>query len=735
MMTGSDTVRDDDMLADMLADGIELAPADSGGVPGRIAVPEHRVKALLATLGIRVPRGASTAGAVPDGLTPPLVLKAWGPGLLHKSDVGGVRLGLAGDAVPSAVSEMHAALRASGIEPAGFLVEEQHPGGTELIVGVVRDETFGHVVLLGLGGIATELLGLHALRVAPLTEADARDLVDSFPGAPLLRGARGRPAVDTDALVGLLMAVAGPDGLVERYGPTLVEFECNPVVVTAEGVTALDARLVLDPGAPPTAETAATGSFTGLFAPRTVAVAGASTNRPGFGNRFLAGYREVGWTDGLYAVHPTASDVDGVPAVASVADVPGGVDYLVVAVPAPKVPDLVAVAAAAGTGFVHVVTGGFAEMGEEGARLQRQVVDAVAGTKTRLLGPNCLGVFAPAGRQTFTLGAPRESGPVSVVSQSGGLSGDMVTVGSRRGLRFAKLVSIGNAVDVTHGELVDWLVDDSGTGVIGLYLEGTRDGAGLLRALRRADGHKPVVVLRGGASEQGSAAAASHTGSMASGPAVWAAVAAATGATLVPTLDDMLACLGYLQQYHARPASPDADGVLVIGLGGGASVLATDACDRAGLELTPLRPDLRQALRAMGHGAGTSVANPIEVPVGPASPAGLLADALAPVLGPDGQPYRDVLVHVNVAAYYSYGTGGLAPLVEALQTLVDRDLPARLAVVTRNVDVAAPADADLLAGFVTRTGLRVLRDFDEAALAIGAAQRFDLRRTARSGGR
>jgi acyl-CoA synthetase (NDP forming) len=714
----------------LLAAAITLSPAEAGGVPARVSVPEPVVKAVLAELGVSVPRSLGRPDSGPtDPLSGPLVLKAWGPGLLHKSDVGAVRLGVRPDELLPATAQMRRSLAEAGMSPWGFLVEEQHPGGTELIVGVVRDETFGHVLLLGLGGVATELLGLHALRVVPLTADDARGLVDGFPGAPLLTGARGLPPADREALVALLLAIAGEDGLVQRLGPALVEFECNPVVATPDGVTALDARLILEPDAEATGEPAATGSFGPLFAPRTVAVAGASTKRSSFGNRFLAAYREVGWTDGLFAIHPSADGVDGVPAVASVAEVPGGLDYLVVAVPAAQVPGVVRAAATAGTAFVHVVTGGFAEMGEEGGRLQRDVLAAVAGTKTRLLGPNCLGVFAPVGRQTFTLGSPREAGSIAIVSQSGGLSGDMVTVGSRHGLRFSKLVSIGNAIDVTHGELVDWLVDDPETREIGLYLEGTRDGVRLLRALRRARGRKPVVLLRGGASDQGSAAVASHTGSMASSAAVWSAVAEATGITVVPTLEDLIACLGYLQQHRDVAPRSGADGVLVIGLGGGASVLATDACDRAGLRVTPLRDDLRARLREMGHGAGTSVANPLEIPIGPASPPEILVEALEPVLGDDGQAFSDVLVHVNVAAYYSYGTAGLAPLVTALSALAGRRFTARVAVVARNLDVA-DADGATALRVLVQDGMRVHRDFDTAARAIAAAQRFDAVRTA-----
>lgn len=712
--------------------GIRL---DANGT--QVALPEHLVKGLLADCGIAVPAGrASTnpedAERVAAGLGGSLVLKAWGPGLLHKSDVGAVELGVRPDDVAQAVTAMAARLAEQGITPRGYLVEEQHPGGVELIVGVVRDATFGHVVLLGLGGVATELLDLTSLRPCPLSWADAEDLVEGFPGAPLLSGARGGDPVDRAALVELLLAVAGENGLVSRFGDTLAEFECNPVVATADGVVALDARLILEPdtvlGAD-TAEAAPAGvgtDFTALFAPRQIAVAGASTGKSGFGNRFLAAYRAAGWNDGLYALHPTASEVDGVPAFPTAAQVPGGLDYLVVALPAERA--VRAVADAAGkVPFIQVISGGFRELSAAGAALEDVLSAAVAGTKTRLLGPNCLGVFSPQGRQTFTLGSPSTPGGVSVVSQSGGLSGDVVTVGDQRGLRFAKVASIGNAIDVSHGDLLDWLVDDPETTVIGAYLEGTRDGASLLRALRRADGRKPVVLLRGGSSAQGARAVSSHTGSLAGEAKVWQAVAASTGVSLVATLEDLLGCLAYLQRDSTPPAAGSSS-VLVIGLGGGAAVLATDACDRAGLTLTPLGAGLRDRLRGMGLGAGTSVANPLEVPVGPVSPSALLGDTLAPVFAADGQPYRDVLVHVNVAAYYNYGTTGLQSLVDALTDLLSRAYPTRIAVVTRNAEIATPADAALLSEFAADTGLPVFRSFDEAATAIAAAQRFDSRR-------
>ena len=149
--------------------------------------------------------------------------------------------------------------------------------------------------------------------------------------------------------------------------------------------------------------------------------------------------------------------------------------------------------------FIHVISGGFEEVGADGAVLSQGLLDARE-VKTRVVGPNCIGVYSSAGRQTFQLNVPRAIGPVSVVSQSGGLAGDMIVVGARRGIRYSKVLSAGNSVDVTPAEVVEWLVDDPDTEVIGLYLEGASGAARLVDSLHRARGRKPVVLLVGGQS-------------------------------------------------------------------------------------------------------------------------------------------------------------------------------------------------------------------------------------------
>ncbi len=711
---------------------VDLLRAQGYELPGdaHVLVPEPVVKAALRALGIEVPRGVvvtdgsegAAAAACFDGT---VVLKGFGPGIVHKADVGAVRLGLTAGEVEAAATAMDASLVERGIAPAGYLVEAQRAAGVELLVGVVRHAGLGPMVLLGVGGSVTELVDRAVMGVCPLDPASARALLDDFPMPALLDGVRGDDPVDRAALESLLLAIAGDGGLVVQLGDALVEFECNPVIATADGVVAVDARLVLDAVDAPAARAPAPATdFTALFAPRAVAVAGASTTRETFGNRFLAAYREAGWSEGLFAVHPDAEVIDGVSAYPSVGAIPGGVDYLLVAVPASRAPELVA-ASAGSTRFAHVISGGFGEGGPEGEALEDQLLAAARDGGVRVLGPNCMGVFSPAGRQTFQLDSPTVPGPVSVICQSGGLAGDIVKAGDRRGIRFSKLVTVGNAIDVQPGELLEWLVDDPETTVLGLYLESAPDGRRLVSALRQAAGRKPVVMLIGGTGDQGARAAASHTGALTTDRRVWQAIARSTGATIVATLENLLAVLAYHQR-HAPGTARRERSVLVVGPGGGASVLAADACDRAGLRVAPVQHATVDELRASGYGAGTSVANPIEIPLGPATGPDAFDRALDTVLA--RQHYGDAILHVNVQAYFSYGTGGVNPLLALLEHVAERDMAGtRLALVLRNLECAPPVDAAALTDACAAAGLVCFRDFDEAATAVAAAQRFERR--------
>ena len=701
-----------------------------------MTVPEPEVKALLAGAGVAVPKGVVAAYAdtvanpsvladlvVAHGLTEPLVLKGYGDGLVHKSDVGAVRLGLSGYELNFEAAEMAVAVAEAGGRLDGFLVEEQADAGVELLVGVVDRPPFGPVAALGLGGTLTEVLDEVVLRLAPISRADAEEMVTDFKGAELLTGFRGQPAVDIGALIELLLAVAGPDGVAAQMGEYLAELECNPVIASPDGAIAVDARLITREAPTGTHPERPKTDFGPLFAPRGIAVAGASTSRPGFGNTFLTAYKELGWGPGtLWAVHPKASEVDGIPAVPSVADIDGEVDYVVGAVPAAACADLVR-GAAGKAQFVHVISGGFREASAEGADLEDELANAARQSRVRVLGPNCLGAYAPAGRQTFLRNAPTEAGRVSMISQSGGLAGDMVKAGAIRGIRLSKLCTVGNSIDVTPGELLEWLVDDPDTDIIGMYLEDPRDGRRLYNALQEAKGHKPVVVLVGGRTAQGRGAAVSHTGALVADHRIWDAISASAGISIVGTIEELLSAVAYLQRWADADIGGDLD-TLVLGVGGGASVLGTDAADRAGLVTTPVSDQGQRVLKDLGYGVGASVRNPIEIGFGPVSAPDVLVQALDPIL--NVQPYPDVVVHTNVQAFFSYAGDGierLFPIIETTAAATTRWPQTRLSLVLRNLDCAPPDIAARIQQTCLNADLPTFTRFTEAMTAVAAAKR------------
>ncbi|MEV0198092.1 acetate--CoA ligase family protein [Nonomuraea sp. NPDC050691] len=732
----------------------------SGPVPE--AVFEHEAKALLREAGVPVPRGVvimepgsgsegSGFGAI-AGLPEPVVLKAFGPGLVHKSDSGAVRLGLRLAEVEGAAGRMREALSARGITPAGFLVEEQAEAGVELIAGLVRDPGFGPVLLAGLGGVWAEALRDTALALCPVSEDDVHRMLASLRGSALLHGYRGRPGVDVGAVVKLLMTLGGPGGLWERL--ELGEFEANPVIAAPSGVVAVDARYLplasppedatrtTTPSAHPTAQedrlpttppperTAQTaplptthppereaegdvGDFRELFEPRSVAVVGASTTRPTFGNMFLEFYRAAGMP--VVAVHPEAAEVAGVPAVRSLAE--AGVDYALVAVPAERCADVVR--QATGVPYTQVMSGGFGEAGRP--ELEAGLVEAARGAGTRLLGPNCMGVYCPRGRQTFTGGGLGPSGTIALISQSGGLAGEVIKVGERRGLAFSRVATVGNAADVTPAELLRWLSHDPETRAVGLYLEDPREGRALYEALAATT--LPVALLVGGRSAQGRRAAASHTGGLVGDGRIWRALAEQTGATLVGSQDDLIGVLSFFQAHGTRPAT--GEGVLVIGPSGGAGVLAADAFDGAGVRLEPLPGEALAGLRGLGLGAGSTLANPLEVPVGPRSRPGLVRSAVAAILR--HRPYRDVVAHVNVQSFFTYGTAA-EPLLEYARALGEAQeelAGTRFTLVTRNGECAPAGVEDEVRGIAARAGIPVYRSMEAAAVAVASGRTLD----------
>lgn len=222
---------------------------------GRSQLDEAGAKALLAEVGLDVPKGVVLSAGDVDlpglsDLTPPWALKILSPDIQHKSDGGFVGLGIGDtDALRTELDAMRQRALAGGFHIDGFLVEEMAAPGIELVVGCMTDPTFGPVVMLGLGGVFVEILGDVSFRICPIQPIDALDMIDELKGAALLDGARGRPSVDRETVVRLLLAVGGADGLMMQLGDQVSEIDINPVIANGSHAVAVDALIVLAPEA------------------------------------------------------------------------------------------------------------------------------------------------------------------------------------------------------------------------------------------------------------------------------------------------------------------------------------------------------------------------------------------------------------------------------------------------------------------------------------------------------
>ncbi len=346
-----------------------------------------------------------------------------------------------------------------------------------------------------------------------------------------------------------------------------------------------------------------------VFAPRSVAIAGASANVDSPGHDYVRSIVEFGFAGPIYPINPRATEILGLPAYPSLAHVPGSVDLVISCIPADGVLDLIAQAKAKGATALHLFTGRFSETGDErAAALERQVQQAATAAGIRIIGPNCMGVYDSTSRLSFRPDLPQAAGDVAFISQSGNNSVELMLHGAARGLRFSKVVSYGNALDLTEADFLEHLAHDPATRVVGAYIEGTSDGRRLLDALRTCAHAKPVVVLKGGRTGAGSRTAASHTAALAGRRQVWSAVLRQAGAVEVATFDeliDMLVAFAFFRGKGGRNAG-------VVGGGGGRAVQSADVCEETGLRVPKLPEGLRAVLREKAPNLAEWVDNPVD---------------------------------------------------------------------------------------------------------------------------
>ncbi|MFC2033352.1 CoA-binding protein [Chloroflexota bacterium] len=347
-----------------------------------------------------------------------------------------------------------------------------------------------------------------------------------------------------------------------------------------------------------------------IFNPRGIAVIGVSPSGSNPFATYVVEALKAAEYPAIYPVNPKYTEAFGLPCYPSISAIPGVVDHVVVCIPAEAVLALLDECATKGVRSVHFFTAGFGESGfAERAELERALLPKAKTGGFRIIGPNCVGISVPKNRFVFDVGIPLEPGPIGLISQSGGHAQDIAYLGRPRGLRFSKIVSYGNALDVDESELLEYLTEDPETEIIASYIEGIKDGKRFLSALKQAAARKPVVIYKGGLTEAGARATHGHTASMATSKSTFTALCRQFGAIMVDSVDELMDVLVALR--FAVPC-PQGTGVAVLGGGGGPSVLASDEFEQAGFHLPQLSPEVQKELMQFLPLAGSIFVNPVD---------------------------------------------------------------------------------------------------------------------------
>jgi acetyltransferase len=562
---------------------------------------ESASKALLREFGVpiadeREVRTAADAVAAAEALGHPVVVKLCGDAIAHKTERGLVKLRLGDAAAVQAAADdlLGRATPADG--EVSLLVAPMVSGNRELIAGVVRDPQFGANVMLGVGGVLAEAVADVVFRPVPLSAVDAEEMIDGLATQRLLGEFRGEAAVDRDALAAVLLGLSA----LAAARPDVASVDVNPLIVTATGrPVAVDALVEL--GEPQAGsvhrDRPSDAHFRALFEPRGVVVAGASSHPGKFGFVSLHNILASGYAGGVYGTNLQGEEVLGIRTVADLADLPdGAIDLVFVCTPASANPGLLRACAAKGIKAAFLTSAGYGEAGDEGRRAEAELVALADELGVLLAGPNGQGVVSTPAQLCAQIVAPYPpAGRIAVASQSGNFVSSFLNYARQTGVGISRAVSAGNAAAVTPADYLDWYADDSATAVSLAYVEGIVDGRSLLDRFASVAARKPLVVVKGGATEGGAKAAASHTGALAANDKVFDGACRQAGVTRAATVEEAFEAAA---TFATQPL-PKGPNVVVLTTAGGWGVVTSDAIVRDGrLTLLALPDDLRTAIDA-----------------------------------------------------------------------------------------------------------------------------------------
>ncbi|GAB4341930.1 MAG: acetate--CoA ligase family protein [Candidatus Abyssubacteria bacterium] len=348
-----------------------------------------------------------------------------------------------------------------------------------------------------------------------------------------------------------------------------------------------------------------------FFNPRHIAIVGVPRTDDRFGGgSFLRKFLECGYQGKLYPINPNAEELQGLKAYPNLAALPEVPDKAIVSVPAKRVPDVLHECARIGLRRIHILSSGFKETAtEEGRRLEEHIT-AIAREKGLLvIGPNCMGAYCPASRLTAWGAIPGMSGPLGIISQSGGITQRLTEYTYSLGVGVEKAVSFGNAAALDSTDFLEFMARDEKIELIAMYLESVKDGRKFLNLAKQVSRQKPIIVWKGGLTPVGASTAASHTGTLAGTRETWEAFFRQTGVIQVGSMDEWADAI--ITMCFLPP--PGGTAAFLIGGGGGNSVGNGDICVMEGLEVPRLSEATLRTLRETVPLAGSIAGNPLDM--------------------------------------------------------------------------------------------------------------------------
>ena len=553
---------------------------------------EVEAKALLKEFNVpvvpeAVAADAKEAVAAAAEFGYPVVVKGLGAALAHKTERGLVLLNLStAKAVEKAVEVIQTS---AGADLDGFVIQPQIQGKRELVAGLFRDPQFGPVVMFGIGGVFTEALADVTFRLAPITETDAAEMLTEIRAKALLGKYRGEDAIHRRQILQTLQGLSR----ISVELPEIAEIDINPLLASPDGhLRAVDALVVPGGGAhidqqhPPPVSPDAIGA---IFYPRSIAFIGASAHMGKWGHMLLSNTISGGYEGNVFLVNPKADTIAGRKTYPTVCDIPEAVDLAVVTIPAAGVLDLIPQLKEKGIGNMLLITAGFGETGGEGKKLEAKLVRAAREAGILILGPNTMGICNPH-INFYCTGFPAKprAGSTTMVSQSGNMGVQLLAFAEQQGIGIRGFCGSGNEAMMCIEDYLDGLEVDTLTRTAILYVESVKNGRRFFEGARRVGKKKPIVLLKGGQSQAGKRAAASHTGALTSDTRVFDAVCRQAG---IVKVDQPMALLDLGAAFSSLPL-PKGNRAAIMTLGGGWGVVTADLCAQFGLDVTELATDI-----------------------------------------------------------------------------------------------------------------------------------------------